>query len=256
MFELIEITIIMGYSLEIPVCVLLQRDVVLSLVVQDVMKFLPPVGATSHFNTVSQFRHRTLIAAGDTYSTPYAALIEETHLYDWLRDTNYWTYVENHSVFGYGMTEDLRRHVHMMIRAMRSYVAYRGLSAPSHTNFVEFMNGKRKRFLSSNTNRTANVRGLQMIYWTNVELVRMFCQGPWPKYYVDKIRGVVIDEVFTTIKMSLRRDGDVASIQDVNQLYKAVTSGLRWHQGVRTLVPGRRLTDEFDRSVFALHYGI
>ena len=250
---LIKVSTAMPYYLEIPICLLLQKDAVLFMVVRDVMKYLPSVGATSHFNTVGRFRHKELTAAGDTYNTEYAILVEETHLYEWLRDTNYWTYVDNNRFFGYGMTEDLRRHVYMMMKATRSYIAYRGLCAPLPM-LGEFSNGKRKRCPSSNKGRTDNDRGFRMSYETSVELVRMFCQGPWPKYHVDSIRGVVIDEIFSGIKLSLRRDGDFASVQDVDHLYGMVARGLRWHQGQRFMVAGRRLADEFDRSVFAFHH--
>ena len=113
----------MVYSVEIPIALLLRTHDVLMFFVDEVMKFLPPVGATSHFNTVSILRRTALMrnssASINGFLTDNEIIWEETILYNCLRDVEYWNMVEDHSWFGYIMNYPLRRHVNMMMNDMK-----------------------------------------------------------------------------------------------------------------------------------------
>ena len=236
----------MVYSVEIPIAMLLRKHDVLYFFINEVMMFLPPIGAASHFNTVSTLRLTTLAAAGESYNTEAAVLTQETFLYNWLRDVDYWKIIEHYSVFGNIVREDIRKHVKMMMTDMKSYISYRGLSAPL-VRLPRKTIATRKRLCPWTSNQFVPDVVLPMYErYHNTELLRMFCQGPWPAYYVGFIREVVLDDIFSALRLCLEKDGDFASVLDLDHLYNAVARGLHWHGVVVVMFAGRRLINEIN----------
>ena len=236
----------MVYSLEIPIARLLRKHDVLYFFINEVMMFLPPMGEASHFNTVSTLRLTTLAADKNSYNTENAVIARETILYNWLRDVDYWKIIEHYSVFGNIVKEDIRKHVKMMMRDMKSYICYRGLSAPL-VRLPRKMNATRKRLYPWTPGQLVQDVVLPMNErYHNTELLRMFCQGPWPNNYVGFIREVVLDDIFSALRLCLERDGDFVSVLDVDHLYTAVARGLHWHGVVVVMFAGRRLINEIN----------
>ena len=239
----------MVYSLEIPIAMLLQTHDVLMFFVEEVMKFLPPVGATSHFNTVSILRRNAFIRNNSAFINGFLTdneiIREETILYDCLRDVEYWNMVESHSLFGFIIDYTLRNNVYKWMDHLKDYICYRGLSAPI-VRRPRNTNTTRKRLCPWTPGQFDRDVVLPMKECCqNIELLRMFCQGPWPVSYAGLTRIIVcIDEMFSTLRLSLEQEGDVASVIDLDNLYTTVVRGFRWHNIGYGLFAGRRLIEE------------
>ena len=239
----------MVYSLEIPIAMLLQTHDVLMLFVDEVMKFLPPVGATSHFNTVSILRRTALMrnssASINGFLTDNEIIWEETILYNCLRDVEYWNIVEDHSLWGFIIDYTLRNNVYRWMDHMKDYICYRGLSAPV-VRRPRKTNTTRKRLCPWTPGQLDQDVVLPMNEsCQNTELLRMFCQGPWPASYAGFTRIILcIDEMFSTLRLSLEQEGDIASVIDLDHLYTTVDRGFRWHNIGSVKFAGRRLIEE------------
>ena len=239
----------MVYSVEIPIAMLLRTHDVLMFFVDEVMKFLPPVGSASHFNTASVLRRNTLVN-WDGFrdltgcNTDNEVITEEMKLYNWLRDAEYWKMIEDHSWFGNIRIYQLRKHVEMMMNDMKDYICYRGLAAPivcRPRNTKE----TRKRLCPWTQGQLVHDVVLPVNEsCQNNELLRLFCQGPWPASYVGFTREGVLDEIFSTLRFSLEEEGDFASVIDVDHLYTAVVRGFHWHNIGFVMFAGRRLVHD------------
>ena len=127
---------------------------------------------------------------------------------------------------------------------MKDYICYRGLAAPivcRPRNTKE----TRKRLCPWTQGQLVHDVVLPVNEsCQNNELLRLFCQGPWPASYVGFTREGVLDEIFSTLRFSLEQEGDFASVINVDHLYTAVVRGFHWHNIGFVMFAGRRLVHD------------
>lgn len=180
---------------------------------------------TSKFNEHSNLRKFIMKKIITTHpGSDFVALLHE-----WLRDEGYWQEVERvwHPGAKVILCPILHKHVHDMSTDLTTWICYVGLDAAPLTG----NRNVRKTGRSAQHERMVQKRFDNTDRFLNMELVRLVCQGPWPKNPKGvSARSAMLLQIFDKITRSLQGSAQEADAhEDVVFIFSQFYEGLTWH---------------------------